>query len=74
MGAMTEGHQLRLFNSLGRRIEDFAPAGSTAGIYSCGPTVYSFQHLGNMQAGGGGRAGAPLGGGHRRVLYRRLAP
>ncbi|HXL95056.1 MAG TPA: cysteine--tRNA ligase [Streptosporangiaceae bacterium] len=46
---MTEGHQLRLFNSLGRRIEDFAPAGSTAGIYSCGPTVYSFQHLGNMR-------------------------
>jgi cysteinyl-tRNA synthetase len=46
---MTEGHQLRLFNSLGRRIEDFVPAVSTTGIYSCGPTVYSFQHLGNMR-------------------------
>src|SRR5580698_3974793 len=47
---MTEGHQLRLFNSLGRRLEDFVPAGATTGIYSCGPTVYSYPHLGNMRA------------------------
>jgi cysteinyl-tRNA synthetase len=47
---MTEGHQLRLFNSLGRRLEDFGPAGATTGIYTCGPTVYSYPHLGNMRA------------------------
>jgi len=47
---MTEGHQLRLFNSLGRRLEDFVPAGATTGIYTCGPTVYSFPHLGNLRA------------------------
>jgi cysteinyl-tRNA synthetase len=42
-------HQLRLYNSLGRRLEDFAPAGQTAGMYSCGPTVYAYPHLGNMR-------------------------
>ena len=46
---MTSGQQLRLYNSLGRRIEDFAPSADVVGIYSCGPTVYSYQHLGNMR-------------------------
>ena len=40
---------LRLYNSLGRRLQDFVPADPVTGIYSCGPTVYSFQHLGNMR-------------------------
>ncbi|MEV6970530.1 cysteine--tRNA ligase [Hamadaea sp. NPDC051192] len=44
------GRPLRLFNSLGRRTEDFAPAGDTVGIYTCGPTVYAYPHLGNMRA------------------------
>ena len=46
------GQQLRLYNSLGRRLEDFAPSsadGGEVGLYSCGPTVYSYQHLGNMR-------------------------
>jgi cysteinyl-tRNA synthetase len=43
------GHQLRLYNSLGRRIEDFTPSADVVGLYSCGPTVYSYQHLGNMR-------------------------
>ena len=47
---MTNGHQLRLYNSLGRRVEDFVPAGDVTGMYSCGPTVYAYQHLGNMRA------------------------
>ena len=47
---MPTNHQLRLYNSLGRRTEDFVPAGQTTGLYSCGPTVYSFPHLGNMRA------------------------
>jgi cysteinyl-tRNA synthetase len=46
---MPNDHQLRLFNSLDRRAEDFIPAGEVAGIYSCGPTVYAFPHLGNMR-------------------------
>ena len=47
---MTNGQQLRLYNSLGRRIEDFTPSADVVGVYSCGPTVYSFPHLGNMRA------------------------
>jgi cysteinyl-tRNA synthetase len=49
IGHVTKGHQLRLYNSLGRRLEDFTPSAGVAGLYSCGPTVYSFQHLGNMR-------------------------
>ena len=29
---------------------DFTPSADVAGLYSCGPTVYSFPHLGNMRA------------------------
>ena len=49
MMACVIGHQLRLYNSLGRRMEDFVPSADVTGLYSCGPTVYSFQHLGNMR-------------------------
>ncbi|HEY3882694.1 MAG TPA: cysteine--tRNA ligase [Trebonia sp.] len=44
------GQQLRLYNSLGRLTEDFTPSADVVGLYSCGPTVYSFAHLGNMRA------------------------
>jgi len=47
---VTNGHQLRLYNSLGRRVEDFIPSGDVTGMYSCGPTVYAYPHLGNMRA------------------------
>ncbi|MGH3187467.1 MAG: CysS/YqeB C-terminal domain-containing protein [Streptosporangiaceae bacterium] len=43
------GHQPRLYNSLGRRIEDFVPLSDPATMYSCGPTVYAYPHLGNMR-------------------------
>jgi cysteinyl-tRNA synthetase len=46
---VTTGHQLRLYNSLGRRVEDFVPSGDVTGMYSCGPTVYVYPHLGNMR-------------------------
>jgi cysteinyl-tRNA synthetase len=46
---VTSGQQLRLYNSLGRLMEDFTPSADVVGIYSCGPTVYSYQHLGNMR-------------------------
>ena len=42
---------LKLYNTLTRRKEDFTPVKTgEAKIYSCGPTVYSFQHIGNMRA------------------------
>ncbi len=47
--AWVTGHQLRLYNSLGRLTEDFAPSADVVGLYSCGPTVYAYQHLGNMR-------------------------
>jgi len=40
----------RLFNTLTRRVEAFAPAdGERVRIYSCGPTVYNPAHLGNFR-------------------------
>jgi cysteinyl-tRNA synthetase len=42
---------LRLFNTLTREVGDFAPAAPPrVGLYSCGPTVYADQHIGNMRA------------------------
>lgn len=43
--------ELKLFNSLTRRIEPFQPIhAGEARVYSCGPTVYNYQHIGNMRA------------------------
>ena len=42
---------LRLFNSLTRELETFAPIHpGEARVYSCGPTVYNYPHIGNMRA------------------------
>jgi cysteinyl-tRNA synthetase len=42
---------LQLFNSLTRKLEPFDhPLPYTAKIYTCGPTVYNYQHIGNMRA------------------------
>ncbi|MBD3730415.1 MAG: cysteine--tRNA ligase [Sphingomonadales bacterium] len=47
---MTE-HSLTLFNSLTRKAETFAPVHpGEARVYSCGPTVYNYPHIGNMRA------------------------
>jgi len=47
---MTIGDQLKLYNSLGRRLDVFAPATDTVGVYTCGPTVYAYPHLGDLRA------------------------
>lgn len=50
---MTESQAaaLTLFNSLTRQAEPFAPVNpGEARVYTCGPTVYNFQHIGNMRA------------------------
>jgi len=42
---------LKLYNTLTRKKEDFKPiSGKKVRIYSCGPTVYSYQHIGNMRS------------------------
>ena len=52
-GGMTDAHAspLKLFNSLTRSLEEFQPVHpGEARVYSCGPTVYNYAHLGNMRA------------------------
>lgn len=39
---------LKLYNTATRRIEEFKSLGETVKIYTCGPTVYSFPHIGNF--------------------------
>ena len=41
---------LKLYNSLYKKISEFKPLGDTVKMYSCGPTVYSYHHIGNMRA------------------------
>ncbi len=42
---------LTLFNSLTRRTEPFTPVHpGEARVYTCGPTVYNYPHIGNMRA------------------------
>jgi cysteinyl-tRNA synthetase len=42
---------VKLYNTLTRKQENFRPINAgKVGIYTCGPTVYSFAHIGNMRA------------------------
>ena len=41
---------MKLYNTLTRKLETFKPAGDTVKIYTCGPTVYNFPHIGNYAA------------------------
>ena len=44
---------LRFHNTLTRRLQDFAPldaTGKTVKLYTCGPTVYNYAHIGNFRA------------------------
>lgn len=44
-------HTLTLFNSYGRELQAFAPIDPNAvRLYSCGPTVYNYAHIGNLRA------------------------
>ena len=48
---MSDAVPLKLFNSLTRQLETFQPVHpGEARVYTCGPTVYNFQHIGNMRA------------------------
>ncbi|MEK6886471.1 MAG: cysteine--tRNA ligase [Nanoarchaeota archaeon] len=42
---------LNLFNTLGRKLEEFKSLkDKQVGMYSCGPTVYWYQHIGNLRS------------------------
>jgi len=41
---------LKLYNTLSRQIEDFIPLNPPhIGMYSCGPTVYDYTHIGHLR-------------------------
>ena len=41
---------LRFYNTLSGKKEDFVPMdGKTVRMYSCGPTVYNYAHIGNLR-------------------------
>ncbi len=44
---------VRFFNSYSRKLEDFQPldpTGKQVKLYTCGPTVYNYAHIGNFRA------------------------
>ncbi|MEK7618385.1 MAG: cysteine--tRNA ligase [Patescibacteria group bacterium] len=41
---------LKFYNTFSRKIEELRPLkGSQVGLYTCGPTVYDFAHIGNLR-------------------------
>jgi len=47
---MSEANKLKFYNTLTRKKEVFKPIHKEyVGIYSCGPTVYWYQHIGNLR-------------------------
>ncbi len=41
---------MKLYNSLSRSVEDFKPIEKdTVRLYTCGPTVYNYAHIGNLR-------------------------
>ncbi len=42
---------MKIFNTMSRRLEEFEPLeGPSVRMYTCGPTVYNFAHIGNFRA------------------------
>ena len=41
---------VKLYNTASRKVETFKPRGEVVKIYTCGPTVYSEAHIGNLTA------------------------
>lgn len=38
---------MKLYNTLTKQLDDFKPISDVVKIYTCGPTVYNYQHIGN---------------------------
>ena len=43
-------NKIKLYNTASRKLEEFRPLSSVVKIYTCGPTVYSEAHIGNLTA------------------------
>ena len=41
---------MKIYNTLSRKLEEFKPINEVVKIYTCGPTVYNYQHIGNFAA------------------------
>jgi cysteinyl-tRNA synthetase len=41
---------MKVYNSLTRKKEELKPENNTVKMYTCGPTVYYYPHIGNMRA------------------------
>src|SRR5579871_2845035 len=43
-------HEIRLHNTLSGKVEPFVPqVAGQVGMYTCGPTVYDYAHIGNFR-------------------------
>ena len=41
---------IKLYNTLTKKIEEFKPIKKNkVGLYTCGPTVYNYAHIGNLR-------------------------
>ena len=41
---------MKLYNTLTRKVEEFIPNdGKNVKMYTCGPTVYHYAHIGNLR-------------------------
>jgi len=40
---------LKIYNTMSRQKEEFTPLGNVVGIYTCGPSVYQYAHIGNFR-------------------------
>ena len=40
---------LKIFNTLSKKLESFIPLNKTVKVYACGPTVYNYPHIGNAR-------------------------
>jgi cysteinyl-tRNA synthetase len=50
MGKPQQSMALRFFNTLSQQVEPFTPMdGNTVRMYTCGPTVYNYVHIGNLR-------------------------
>ena len=44
-------NKLKIYNTLTRKVEQFIPnEEGKVGMYTCGPTVYHFAHIGNLRS------------------------
>ena len=41
---------MNIYNTLTRKVEKFIPNGERVKMYTCGPTVYHYAHIGNLRS------------------------